>query len=141
MAMLVLHNWLISFTERVQGPMHLRLIMQPLMASYLAFRDGKRDATENKSPYFWGLFTDPEHRREMLRSGWHSIGKVFIAAFVLDVIFQFIVFHRPQFRGGAIWAGIILALLPYVLLRGPFNRLFSRKLASKEASETKSRAA
>lgn len=102
--MLLLHELLIGFEERVHGPMHLRMIMQPLMASYLAFRDGKKDAGEGRSPYFWSLFIDPQHRRERIRSGWHSIGKVFIAAYVLDVIFQFIVFHRPQFRGKAIIA-------------------------------------
>lgn len=126
---------------RVNGPMHFRLIMQPLMAFYLAFRDGKKDAREGKSPYFWGLFHDPEHRRERLLNGWKSIGKVFIAAFVLDVVFQFIFFHGPRFHGGAIWAGIILALLPYTLLRGPVNRMFSRKRAATEVSRDRSRAA
>jgi len=134
-------DFLNGLTERVHGPMHLRFIMQPLMASYLAFRDGKKDATEGKSPYFWGLFHDRGHRRQRLLSGWKSIGKVFIAAFVLDVVFQFVVFHGLQFRGGAIRAGIILALLPYTLLRGPVNRLFSRKRAAKEASQDRSRAA
>jgi len=111
------------------------------MAFYLAFRDGKKDATEGKSPYFWSLFHDREHRRERLLHGWRSIGKVFIAAFVLDVVFQFVVFHGIRLRGGAITAGIILALLPYILLRGPVNRLFRRKRAAKEASQDGSRAA
>src|SRR5690349_6834531 len=120
--MLLLSDFFRGLTDRLHGPMHLRFIMQPLMAAFIAFRDGEKDAAEGKSPYFWGLFHDPEHRAERLRSGWKSIGKVFIAAFVLDVIFQFIFFHGPRFRGGAIWAGIILALVPYTLLRGPFNR-------------------
>ena len=126
---------------RVHGPMHLRFILQPLMASFLAFRDGKKDAREGKSPYFWGLFHDPAHRRERLLSGWRSIGKVFVAALVLDIVFQFIFFHGPRFRGGAIWAGIILALLPYILLRGPANRMFSRKRSAKDVSRDRSRAA
>ena len=134
-------DFLNGLTGRVQGPMHLRFIMQPLMAFYLAFRDGKKDATEGKSPYFWSLFHDREHRRERLLHGWRSIGKVFIAAFVLDVVFQFVVFHGIRLRGGAITAGIILALLPYILLRGPVNRLFRRKRAAKEASQDGSRAA
>ena len=139
--MLVLSHFLNGLRERVQGPMQFRFIMQPLMALYLAFRDGKNDARQGKSPYFWGLFRDSEHRRERLLNGWKSIGKVFIAAFVLDVVFQFIVYHGPRFRGGAISAGIILALLPYALLRGPFNRLFTRKRTATEASLDRSRAA
>ena len=141
MRIFMFSDFLNGLTERVQGPMHLRFLLQPLMASCLAFRDGKKDATEGKSPYFWGLFHDREHRRERLLNGWKSIGKMFIAAFVLDVVFQLIVFHGLRFRGGAVWTGIILALLPYTLLRGPVNRLFSRKRARKEASEDRSRAA
>jgi hypothetical protein len=139
--MLVPSHFLNGLADRAHGPMHLRFIMQPLMAFYLAFRDGKNDAREGKSPYFWSLFRDSEHRRERLLHGWKSIGKVCIAAFVLDVVFQFIVFHRPRFRGGAISAGIILALLPYILLRGPVNRWFTRQRAATEASQDRSRAA
>jgi hypothetical protein len=51
-----------------------------------------------------------------------SIGKVFVIAIILDFIFQYIVLH--QFRViGALLAGVILAIVPYVLLRGPVNRI------------------
>ena len=93
----------------------------------VAFRDGWRDAREGQPPYFWALFTEPEHRRDMLRSGWKSIGKVFIIAIVLDLVFQYIVFHNLSWRGGALIAGVILALVPYLLIRGPVNRVASRK--------------
>ena len=59
---------------RLQGPMSFRLFIQPLMAFFFAFRDGRKDAREGRPPYFWGLFADPEHRGEMLRSGWKSLG-------------------------------------------------------------------
>jgi len=107
---------------RIEGPMNFRLILQPLVALFFAFRDGVRDARERRSPYFWALFTEPAHRRDMLESGWRSIGKVFVIAIVLDFIFQYIVFH--QFRViGALLAGVILAIVPYLLLRGPVNRI------------------
>ena len=107
---------------RIEGPMSFRLILQPLVALFFALRDGRRDAREKRSPYFWALFTEPGHRREMLESGWQSIGKVFIVAIVLDFVFQYLVLHafRPI---GALLAGVILALIPYLLLRGPVNRL------------------
>lgn len=107
---------------RIEGPMNFRLILQPLVALFFAFRDGVRDAREGQSPYFWALFTEPEHRRDMLGHGWKSIGKVFIIAILLDFIFQYIVFHdlRPI---GALLAGVILAIVPYLLLRGPVNRV------------------
>jgi hypothetical protein len=112
---------------RINGPMSFRFIMQPLMALFLAFRDGRRDAREGKPPYFWGLFTEPEHRRDMLRSGWKSIGKVFIIAIVLDLVFQYIVFHKLLLRGGAMVTGVILALVPYLLIRGAVNRIARHK--------------
>jgi hypothetical protein len=111
-----------GLVARIEGPMHFRMVLQPLVALFFAFRDGIRDARERRSPYFWALFTEAEHRREMLGSGWQSIGKVFIIAVVLDFIFQYIVFRdfRPI---GALLAGIILAVIPYLLLRGPVNRV------------------
>ncbi len=108
---------------RLQGPMSFRFLMQPLMALFLAFRDGRKDAREGRPPYFWGLFTDPEHRDDMLRSGWKSIGKVFIVAIILDNVFQYIVFHNFHRPGAGLIVGVILALVPYLLLRGPVSRL------------------
>jgi hypothetical protein len=117
---------------RIEGPMSVRMALQPLIALFFAFRDGRRDAQEGQPPYFWGLFTEPEHRREMLESGWKSIGKVFIIAITLDLVFQYIVFD--EFRPlGALLAGTILALIPYLLLRGPVNRLLRPKGAKQKS--------
>ncbi|MEJ2379020.1 MAG: hypothetical protein P8Y71_27725, partial [Pseudolabrys sp.] len=74
---------------RIEGPMNFRLILQPLVALYFAVRDGMKDAREGKSPYFWALFTEPTHRREILESSWESIGTVFIVAVGLDFVFQY----------------------------------------------------
>jgi predicted histidine transporter YuiF (NhaC family) len=106
---------------RIDGPMSMRLIIQPLVALFFAFRDGRRYAYEKRPPYFWALFWEAEHRRELVGSGWQSIGKVFVIAIVLDLVFQYLVFatFRPI---GALVAGIVLAILPYLLLRGPVNR-------------------
>lgn len=111
---------------RIDGPMSFRLVLQPLTALIFAFLDGRRDAREGRSAYFWALFTEQKHRRELLESGWHSIGKVFIVAVVLDLVFQYFVFHgfRPI---GALIAGIVLAVFPYLLLRGPVNRIIRLK--------------
>ena len=120
----------LSFIEglsaRLHGPMSFRFLLQPLVALFFAIRDGRKDAREGRAPYFWALFTDPGHRHAMVVSGWKSIGKVFIIAIVLDVVFQYIVFRdfRPI---GALLAWLILALVPYLLLRGPVNRLMRRK--------------
>ncbi len=111
---------------RLHGPMSLRFLMQPLMALFFAVRDGRRDARDGNAPYFWGLLSDRANRREMLASGWKSIAKVFVVAIVLDFAFQWVVFHdlRPA---GALLAGVILALVPYLVIRGPINRLLRRR--------------
>lgn len=110
---------------RIDGPMRLRLVLQPLVVVFFAIRDGRRDAREKRSPYFYAMLMEPGERPHMLRSGWQSIGKVFIFAIVLDTVFQFLVFHvyRPL---GALVVGIILAIMPYLALRGVVNRLVRR---------------
>ena len=111
--------------------MAIRFYLQPLMAAFLAVRDGRRDAAEGKSAYLWSLFAEPEHRRERLRHGWKSVGKVFMLAIVLDLVYSATVLRslRPV---QTIVVGAMLALLPYVLLRGPIDRLMSRRHAVHE---------
>ncbi len=107
---------------RVEGPLTFRLILQPLTATFFAVRDGRRDARAGKVPYFWSLLTSPEHRRDMLRDGWKSVGQVFILAIVVDAIYQFIVL-RWFYPGEALAVASILAFIPYLLIRGPTTRL------------------
>ena len=58
---------------RVSGPMKFRLILQPLMAILFAMRDGLKDAKKRQPAYFWAFFTNPDHRRDLLRDGWKSV--------------------------------------------------------------------
>ncbi len=112
-----------NLVARVTGPMHLRLLLQPGMATFFAIRDGLRDGRECRPPYFWGLFTDKGEREAMLKNGWKSIGKVFIIAMVLDAVYQ-IIEHRSVYPGEAVLVAIILAIVPYLVIRGPVNRIF-----------------
>jgi hypothetical protein len=112
---------------RIHGPLKFRFLLQPAMAILFAFRDGWKDAREGKAPYFWALFTDPGHRREMLRDGWKSVGKIFILAMILEVIYQFIVL-RFFYPGEALLVATALALIPYLILRGPVNRLLRKRV-------------
>lgn len=111
--------------ERTSGPLHLRLIVQPLMAVTFAVIAGLKDAKAGKSPYFWALLIDPAHRRDMLKDGWKSIGKLFVAAWLLDVAYQVIVV-RALYPGGAIIVAIVLAIVPYLIVRGLVTR-FARR--------------
>lgn len=111
-----------AMLARVRGPMKFRLVLQPCTAIFLAIRGGLQDAREGKPPYFWGLCTDCGEREAMLEDGWKKVSKVFIFAVVMDVIFQFIEQRSVRFLD-AILVAIILAIVPYLLVRGPVNRL------------------
>jgi hypothetical protein len=107
---------------RVSGPMKFRLIFQPVMAAIFAIRSGLRDAKEEKPAYLWAMFTNPDSWVDMMRDGWKSLGRVFILAILLDAIYQFIVF-RWFYPLEALLVAAILALIPYLLIRGPVNRI------------------
>jgi hypothetical protein len=107
---------------RVTGPMKFRLLLQPTMAAIFAIRAGLADAKQGKPPYFWSLVSDPAHRAEMLKDGWKSVGKIFILAMVLDVVYQVIVGHFV-YPGEVIIVALWLAIVPYLLLRGLVGRL------------------
>ncbi len=110
---------------RVSGPMKFRLILQPVMAALFAIRNGLKDAQENKPPYFWAMFTNPDSRADMIRDGWKSVGRVFILGIIIDAIYQFVVF-RWFYPVEALIVAAILALVPYLLIRGPLNRIARR---------------
>lgn len=108
---------------RESGPMHLRLIMQPVMAVALAIRAGVRDAREGHPPYFfWPVFVDKAQRKALVSLAWQDIGKVFIAALVLEVVYELIV-SRWIYPSHALAVAIVLAVIPYLLVRGPVTRL------------------
>lgn len=112
--------------DRTSGPMKFRIVLQPVMASIFAVISGLSDAKAGKPPYFWALATSPLHRVEMIRDGWKSVGKVFIIALVLDIVYQIIVL-RFVYPGEAIIVAFVLAIVPYLILRGLVNRLVPRK--------------
>ena len=115
-----------NMAARVTGPMQLRLLLQPIVASIFAIRSGLADAKAGKPPYFWALFSDPVHRAEMVKDGWKSVGKVFVLALILDVVYQ-IVATRFVYPGEAITTALLLAIVPYLILRGLVTRLVRKK--------------
>ena len=105
---------------RVHGAMTFRLFLQPIMAAIPAVLNGIKDAKAGKALYFFSLFTEPEHRKELLRGGWKSVGRTFILGLVMDTIYQ--VWQLKAFYPlEAILTAFILAFIPYLLLRGPVN--------------------
>ena len=111
-----------NLVGRLHGPLTLRLLLQPMVAIFFATRAGLRDAREGRVPYFWALIYDPVHRRGMLREGWRDVGKVFVIAVALDVVYQMVVF-RWLYPGETLIVACALALLPYLITRGLVTRI------------------
>jgi len=107
---------------RVGGPMSFRLVLQPAMAAFLAVRAGLQDARAGRPAYGWAILSDPAHRRNLLREGWKAIAKVFAAAVLIDVVYQFVVL-RWVYPIEALLVAFLLACVPYLLIRGTVNRL------------------
>ena len=111
---------------RVSGPMTFRLVLQPAMAAFFAIRSGLADARAGRPPYFWTLLSDRAERAAMIKDGWKSVGRVFILAVVLDVVYQLYVLHFV-YPVQAIAVAFILAIVPYLILRGLVTRVARSK--------------
>ncbi|HET6978948.1 MAG TPA: hypothetical protein VFI24_21630 [Pyrinomonadaceae bacterium] len=114
--------------------MTLRIILQPLMATLLAVRAGMKDARTDRPPYFRTILTDPSQRGDLLREGWKSVARVFFHAIIMDVIYQLIVL-RWVYPLELILIAILLAVIPYLLVRGPVNRLVRRRRGNRGAGK------
>jgi hypothetical protein len=113
-----------DLTGRLHGPLSFRFVLQPAMALIYAARDGLADARAGRPPYFWTLFTRPEERSRLLGEGWKAVTRVILLGVAMDTIYQLIVFHwiHPLQLVVVVFG---LAFLPYVILRGPIERLAS----------------
>ena len=118
---LLFRGWMNLF-DRVGGPMTYRIILQPTMATIMAVLAGLRDAREGRPPYFWTLLMEPSQRANLLREGWKAVGRVFLLALIMDIIYQLIV-ERWIYPLELLIVAILLAVVPYLLVRGPVNRI------------------
>lgn len=111
-----------NFIGRMDGPLHFRFVVQPLMAIVFATLDGIKDAKIGRPAYFWAIFTSSGHRGPLIRDGWKHVGKIFILAIVLDIVYQLKV-QKTLYPGEILLVALVLAVVPYLLLRGPVNRI------------------
>jgi len=117
--------------SRSGGMFHLRFIMQPVVASILGIRAGRRDARHGRPPYFWSVLKagDAYDRRALLGDGWKDMGRMFSMALAMDVVYELIEFHWV-YPVQALIIATALALIPYLIMRGLANRLGKRVSSS-----------
>ena len=111
--------------DRPGGPMTFRFIMQPAMAIIAALRDGVHDARLGRTPYVWALIhgvRDPQGRSGRLWEGIVATARIIILGVVMDTIYQWVVFKTFYPVQAAVIA-ILLAFVPYLVLRGPIQRI------------------
>lgn len=125
-----------NLLSRPAGPLKFRFVLQPAMGIFLAVRSGLKDSREDQPAYFWALFWNAAHRRQLLHDGWKSVGKLFVLALVLDCVYQVIVLHWI-YPFEALVVAVFLAIIPYLLVRGPVNRIatFLKPAARKSTAE------
>jgi hypothetical protein len=102
--------------------MNLRLVIQPAVAGVLAMRAGLKEGMEGRPGCLWSAITNRAYRPELLRQGARDVGKVFVVAAVLDAVYQLIV-QRGVFLLELLVVATVLAIVPYILIRGPVSRL------------------
>jgi len=115
-------RFLENMVARVSGPMKFRLLLQPTMAVIFAIRSGLKDAREGRPPFLWTLLTDSASREYLVKDGWKSVGKVFVLAMTLDVVYQIVV-SRFVYPLEVIVTAALLAIVPYLAVRGLVTRI------------------
>jgi hypothetical protein len=126
-----------DFLARLDGPLHFRFIVQPLVAMILGARAGLRDARAGEPPFLWAILVCRERRGERVKDALRDVTAVLIVAAVLDAAYQ-VVEHGSIFLLELLFTVAVLALVPYLLVRGPIDRL-ARWCASQLASTSPGR--
>ncbi len=108
--------------DRPGGPMSFRFVLQPTMALIAALHDGIADARSGRRPYLHTVLTDPAARVERTMEGLYAISRIILLGFAMDAIYQWREFGT-FFPAEAVVITLILAVIPYVILRGPIARI------------------
>ena len=115
--------------DRPGGPMAFRFFLQPIMALLAALHDGINDARTGRTPYLHKLLTSPQQLGENLNEALLATSRIVLLALGMDAIYQATVLET-FYPGEMVMVALLLALLPYVLLRGPIARIARRWLQS-----------
>lgn len=111
-----------SFGERWEGPLSFRFILQPVMASIPAIRDGIRDARAGRTPYLWTIVENRQKSVGRLREGLVATARIILLGLVMDALYQYLELKR-FYPGEALIISLLLCFVPYLVIRGPVTRI------------------
>jgi hypothetical protein len=111
-----------NIVARPCGPMTFRFLLQPAMAALAALRDGVADAQLDRTPYLSAILYRVGRRSGRLWEGIVSTARILILGVVMDIVYQ-LVFLGEFYPAEAAIIAVLLAFVPYALLRGPIGRI------------------
>ena len=114
-----------SLVDRPSGPVAFRFILQPAMATIAAIYDGLKDARTGRSPYFWTVLRKPHERAARLGEGLNATARIILLGLAMDTIYQLIELEK-FYPAEALIIALLLAFVPYLLLRGSVARIARR---------------
>lgn len=133
-----LHRFYGDLVARSDGPMTFRLYLQPLMALLAAAHDGIRDAHLGRTPYLFNMVRLAHRERlQSFREGVTAVARVLLLGVAMDVIYQFRVFGAFRYPLETFVIAVVLAFVPYLLMRGPIARIAARVLARKRGGASR----
>ncbi len=111
-----------NIAARPGGPMTFRFVLQPAMAAIAALRDGVNDARLGRAPYLSAIVRGIEVPGARLWEGIVSTARILLLGLVMDIIYQ-LVFLDAFYPAESALIAILLAFVPYSVLRGPIGRI------------------
>jgi hypothetical protein len=122
-----------NLVDRPGGPFVFRFVLQPIMATLAALRDGLHDARTGRTPFLWTVLTDPAQRRGRLDEALIATSRIVLLGLAIDAVYQHIefdTFHPAE----AVIIAVLLAFAPYLVLRGLVTRVARRWVGDGSAS-------
>jgi hypothetical protein len=111
-----------NLISRPSGPYGFRFLMQPAIGAIFAIRDGIKDARSGRSPYLATIVTERAKRGGRVREGFQATWKIIVIALAIDVVYQITELNTFHV-GEATLVVVLIAILPYFLVRGPAMRV------------------
>jgi Mn2+/Fe2+ NRAMP family transporter len=97
---------------RPSGPLHFRLLIQPIVATVIAVRAGLKDVRGNQPAFFWAVLTNRAERRRLFHSGWKLYGLIAVSI-VIGLASDFAGFNAVKM---VFWSAILNGILAPLLV-------------------------
>lgn len=114
-----------NLVDRPGGPMVFRFFLQPTMATIAAVLSGMQDARLGRTPFLHTVLSNPAERAGRLNEAMVDTSRIMLLGLIMDGIYQYIefdTFHPVE----AVIVTLLLAFLPYLVLRGLVARVARR---------------